>query len=168
MSDQAQLPAELLYDYTVKLTETVEYGVSMEALLSGQTPPPAEGARFDVYFEGPVTGSKFSGSVKGVDYLHVRADGRLQLNIHAEITTQDGKKIALAADGVALGEPPVLQLRENVTLTTSHPEYSWVNTLQIWALGTVDLTKGEVRLKGYNALERQPSARWQQPPLPAR
>ena len=91
------------------------------------------------------------GSVKGVDYLHLRADGRFQLHIHAEITTEDGKKIALSADGVALGGPPVLQLRENATLTTSYPEYSWVNTIQVWASGTVDLAKGEIRVKGYAA-----------------
>jgi hypothetical protein len=66
-----------------------------------------------------------SGSVKGVDYLKLRADGRFELDIYAEITTEDGKKIALAADGVALGEAPVLQLRENVKLTTSHPEHAW-------------------------------------------
>jgi uncharacterized protein DUF3237 len=152
MSDQTQIPlGELLYEYTPVITQVVEYGESMEALTSRQAPPPAEGARFDVYFEGPVTGRKLSGSVKGVDYLHFRADGRFQLNIHAEITTDDGKKIALAADGVALGEAPMLQLRENVTLTTSHPEHAWVNTLQIWAPGTVDLATGEIRVKGYAA-----------------
>ncbi len=152
MSDQAGMPGELLYEYTVQFTQVVEYGVSAEALFSGQTPPPAEGARIDVYFEGPVTGAKLNGTVKGVDYLHIRADGRAQLNIHAEITTEDGKKIALAADGVAIPEEgsPVFQLRENVTLTTSHPEYAWVNPLQIWAPGTVDVAKGEVRLKGYS------------------
>ena len=101
----------------------------MEALLSGQAPPPGEGVRLDVYFEGPISGEKINGSVKGVDYLHVRADGRMQLDIHGEITTADGKKIALYADGVASGQPPVLQLRENATLTTSHPEYAWVNPL---------------------------------------
>lgn len=85
------------------ITQLVEYGASFETLASRQTPPPAEGARFDVYFEGPVTGAKLSGSVKGVDYLYFRADGRFQLDIHAEITTEDGKKIALAADGAALG-----------------------------------------------------------------
>jgi hypothetical protein len=86
-----------------------------------------------------------------VDYLHVRADGRCQLHIHAEITTADGKKIALAADGVAIPESgsPVFELQENVTLTTSHPEYSWVNTIQVWAPGTVDVSKGEIRIKGY-------------------
>lgn len=150
MADQ-QLPGELLYEYTPKITQVVEYGVSMDALFSGQAPPPPEGASFDVYFEGPVTGAKLSGSVKGVDYLHIRADGRSQLHIHAEITTEDGKKIALAADGVALGSPPVLELRENVTLTTSHPEHSWVNAIQIWAPGTVDLAAGQIRVKGYAA-----------------
>jgi hypothetical protein len=86
-----------------------------------------------------------------VGYFYSRANGRFELNIHIEITTDDGKKIALAANGVALGEAPVLQLRENVTLTTSHPEYSWVNAIQVWARGTVDLAKGEIRVTGYLA-----------------
>jgi hypothetical protein len=62
-------------------------------------------------------------------------------------------KIALAADGVGMldGQSPVGQLRENVTLTTSSADYSWVNAIQVWALGTVDLAKGEVRLTGYAA-----------------
>lgn len=147
----AEARGELLYEYTAQMTQVGEYGVSMEALLSGQAGPPPEGARFDVSFEGPVTGAKLNGSVKGVDYIHVRADGRFQLHIHAEITTDDGKKIALAADGVGLGAPPVLQLRENATLTTSAPEYSWVNPMQVWGTGTVDVTKGEVRIAGYAA-----------------
>jgi Protein of unknown function (DUF3237) len=151
MSDQAQLPGELLYEYAPDFTQVVEYGTSAEAVFSGQTPPPAEGARIDVYFEGPITGSKMKGTVKGVDYLHIRADGRIQLNIHAEITTEDGKKIAVAADGVGIPQEgsPVFLLRENVTLTSNHPEYAWVNPLQIWAPGTVDVVKGEIRIKGY-------------------
>jgi hypothetical protein len=42
-------------------------------------------------------------------------------NIHAEITTGDGKKIALYAGGVArfTEGPPVGDLRENVTMTTA-------------------------------------------------
>lgn len=145
------LKSELLYEYTATITQLVEYGASFESLASRQAPPPAEGARFDVYFEGPVTGAKLGGSVKGVDYLYFRADGRFQLDIYAEITTEDGKNIAFAADGVALGQAPVLELRENVTLTTSHPEHAWVNTIQIWASGSVDLAKGEIHLKGYAA-----------------
>ena len=142
---------ELLYEYTPTVTQVVEYGASLEAIASRQVPPPAEGARVDVYFEGPITGAKLSGSVKGVDYLNLRADGRFELNIYAEIATDDGKKIALAANGVALGKAPVLRLRQNVKLTSSHPEHAWVNQIQIWASGTVDLAKGEIRVKGYAA-----------------
>jgi hypothetical protein len=50
-----------------------------------------------------------------------------------------------------MGAPPVLELRENVTLTTSYPEYSWVNAIQIWGTATADLAKGELRLKAYVA-----------------
>jgi hypothetical protein len=53
--------------------------------------------------------------------------------------------------GVGIPQPgsPVVQLRENATLTTNPPEYAWVNTIQVWAPGTVDVAKGEIRIKGY-------------------
>ena len=63
----------------------------------------------------------------------------------------EGGHSGTGIDGVALGETPAFRLRENATLTTSHPEYSWVNALQIWTLGTVDLQKGEIRVRGYAA-----------------
>jgi len=40
-----------------------------------------------------------------VDYFYVRADGRIQLHFHAELTTEDDKKIAVSADGVVVPEP---------------------------------------------------------------
>jgi hypothetical protein len=43
----------------------------------------------------------------------------------------------------------VIQLRENVTLLTNHPELSWLNALQLWATGTVDVANGQVRVKAY-------------------
>ena len=78
----------------------------------------------------------------------------MELHIHGEITTNDNQKIALFADGVAIPQEgsPVLQLRENVTLTTSSPAYAWVNPLQIWGIGTVDTAQGRVNIKGYIAL----------------
>jgi hypothetical protein len=144
---------ELLYDYTVKLTGVTEYGVSFAALSAGTAGPPPEGARFDIAFEGTSTGPKLKGTAKGIDYLRVRADGRFELHIHAEITTHDGQKISLHADGVALPQQgsPVFNLRENVTLFTSSKDYAWVNALQIWGVGTVDLGEQVVRIKGYSA-----------------
>ncbi len=144
---------ELLYEYTVKLTGMTEYGVSFEALMGGTVAPPPEGARFDVPFEGASVGPKLKGKVTGVDYLRIRADGRFDLHIHAEITTEDGHKISLHADGVALPQPgsPIAGLRENVTLFTSSKAYSWVNGIQVWGTGTVDLAEQVVHIKGYSA-----------------
>ena len=144
---------ELLYEYTVKLTGMTEYGVSLESLMAGEVAPPPEGARFDVAFEGASNGPKLKGKVTGVDYLWIRADGRFQLHIHAEITADDGQKIALHADGVALPRKgsSIADLRENVTLATSSKDYTWVNALQVWGIGTVDLAEQVVQVKGYSA-----------------
>jgi hypothetical protein len=73
---QVHAPGELVYEYTPLVTRVVEYGASANALLSGQASPPPEGARIDIYLEGPVIGPKLTGTVKGVDYLYFRADGR--------------------------------------------------------------------------------------------
>ncbi len=143
---------EPVYEYTLKITGIVEYGVSLEELGAQKIPVPPEGARFDVIFAGEAKGSKLSGKVSGVDYLHVRADGRFQLDVHAEITTEDGQKISLKADGVAISREgsSISDLRENVTLFSSSKDYTWVNTIQVWAIGTVDLATQEIYIAGYS------------------
>lgn len=145
-----QMPGELIYEYTLRITQVVEYGASADAVFSGRTPPP-EGARFDLYLEGAVAGPKLQGTVRGIDYLEFRADGRAELHIHAEIATEDGKRIALFADGIAIPQhgSPVFQLRENVKLTSNHQELLWVNAIQIWASGMVDVSTGQVRVTAY-------------------
>ena len=144
---------ELLYEYTLNVTGMTEYGVSFGELMSGKVAPPPEGARFDVAFAGDVKGSKLKGRAKGVDYLWMRADGRIELDIHAEITTDDGQKINLKADGVGLPrkDSSIADLRENVTLFTSAKDYKWINALQVWAAGTVDFARQIIQVKGYSA-----------------
>jgi hypothetical protein len=80
----------------------MEYGVGLESLMAGETAPPPEGAGLDVAFEGASTGPRREGNVTEVDYSRVRADGRFQVHIQAEITTDDEEKVALFTDGVAL------------------------------------------------------------------
>jgi hypothetical protein len=147
------MTGELIYEYTLQVTRVVEYGLSADHLFSGQSWPTPEGARIDFHLEGSVTGPKLKGTVVGIDYLYFRADGRAQLHIHAEITTEDGKKISLAAEGIAIPKAgsSVVQLRENVTLLTNHPELLWVNAIQVWASGTVDLSSGRVHIKAHAA-----------------
>jgi Protein of unknown function (DUF3237) len=147
---EAHMPGALIYEYRPQITHVVEYGASADAVLSGQTPP-AEGARFDFYLEGPVGGPKLRGTFRGVDYIYFRADGRAELHIHGEITTEDGKKVALEAGGVAIREEgsPVFQLREHVSLMTNHPQLFWVNPIEVWARGVVDVSTGRVHVRAY-------------------
>ena len=141
-----------LYEYTLKITGMLEYGISFQDLMSGKTQLPPEGARFDVAFAGEVSGSKLNGKVSGIDYLHIRADGRFQLDVHAEIATQDGQKISLKADGAAIPrkDSSISDLRENVTLFSSSKDYTWVNTIQVWGVGTVDLATQMIYIAGYS------------------
>lgn len=143
---------EPLYEYTLKITGMVEYGVNFGELVAQKIPIPPEGARFDIAFAGEATGSKLSGKVSGIDYTHMRADGRFQLDVHAEITTEDGQKISLKADGVAMQREgsSISDLRENVTLFSSSKDYAWVNTLQVWGVGTVDLATQDIYIAGYS------------------
>jgi hypothetical protein len=149
--EERPMPGELIYEYTPQVTRIVEYGASAEAVLMRTSPPPQEGARLDLYLEGPVIAGRLQGTVTGVDYLNVRADGRFELHIHGEITLEDEKKIALEAGGVAIpkGDSSILQLREHVHLTSNHLELAWVNTAEVWARGTVDVSTGQVHLRAY-------------------
>jgi hypothetical protein len=145
------VPGELIYEYTPQVIRTVEYGASAEDVLMRTSPPPKEGARLDLYLEGPVIAGRLQGTVTGVDYLNMRADGRAELHIHGHITLEDGKKVALEAGGVAIpeGDSSVFQLREHVKLTSNHPALAWVNTTEVWARGTVDVSTGQVHLRAY-------------------
>ncbi len=141
---------EELYEVDLQVTGMVEYGASLQPILTGEHPPPPSGLRIDVAFEGPVTGH-LNGSVVGVDYLNVRGDGRIDLDIKGEITTGDGEKIALAASGVAIrrDDSMVFSLHENVQLTTASETYAWVNPLQVWGVGSIDLSTGRISIKAF-------------------
>jgi hypothetical protein len=141
---------EKIYEYDLDVTGMTDYGVSLEAILSGKEKIPPQGVRIDVAFEGRATG-RLAGRVRGVDYALVRADGRFDLDIRATIETDDGCRVALSADGVAVprAAEPIADLFENVSLATAAEAYAWVNTRQIWAPGTVNLATGKIHIDAY-------------------
>ena len=144
------MTGEKIYEYDLNITGVTDYGITLDTILSGKEQVPPQGARIDVAFEGRASG-RVSGQVRGVDYLRIRADGRIDLHILATIETEDGCRIALFADGAAVprqGEP-IADLCENVSLTTAAANYAWVNTRQIWAPGTVNLAAGKVHIDAY-------------------
>ena len=142
---------ELIYEAEIHFTGTVDYGVSMEDLSSREVAIPLAGARFDQTFEGTLHGPKLRGKISGTDYLYVRADGLFQLHLHARVTTDDGIEISMSSEGVSMqieGEK-VTQLRSAVSLFTLSEPYSWLNQLRLWAVGTLDPTKGEALIRAY-------------------
>ena len=144
------MEGEKIYEYDLDITEVTDYGVTLDDALSGETRIPMQGARIDVAFEGRATG-RLAGRLYGIDYLRIRADGRVDLNIHAVVETEDGHRIALAADGVVLPRPaePIANLRENVELLTASEDYAWVNTRQVWGVGTVNFASGKIHVEAY-------------------
>lgn len=135
----------LLFEEDVRLTEVKEYGFSWQEFAQGTTPIPAEGLKFDIHFEGNVSGESVNGTITGVDYLTVRADGRLFLNLHASITTSDGALISVTESGINDNG----DLRLNMDFHTNHSSYTWLNHKHVWGVGTVNFATGEVKIKGY-------------------
>jgi hypothetical protein len=150
MTQNAAMRGEKIYDMELNITGVTDYGVSMDAILAGQEAIPLHGARFDLAVAGRYEG-RLAGRAHGVDYLRVRADGRIELDLHVIIETEDGHRIALSGDGQAApraGEP-VLDIFANVRLSTASKNYAWVNERQIWGVGTASLATGNVRVEGF-------------------
>ena len=104
---------EKVYECDFDVTGVTDFGITLDAILSGKEKIPPQGARIDVAYAGTIKG-RVSGSIRGVDYQVIRADGRLDLDTRATVETTDGRRIALSASGVGTprtGEPMAEYLR---------------------------------------------------------
>jgi len=150
MTEDAAMRGEKIYECDLALTGVTDYGVSLDDILAGRKAVPPQGARFDLHVDGPCKG-RLSGRQHGVDYVRMRADGRIDLDLHVIIETDDGQRIALSGDGQAAARngEPVIDIFANIRLTTASTEYAWVNERQIWSVGTGDLATGRIRVTAY-------------------
>jgi hypothetical protein len=150
ITSELQQEFELLFEEEVNLTGISEYGVSWEDILSGKVKIPPQGVRFDIAFEGKISGEKLNGFIKGVDYLEVRADGNFILNIYASIITDDAEMISLKEDGIlSPGDNGSAKLNLNMKFSSAFPQYSWLNKKQVWGVGEVNMIEGKVTVKGF-------------------
>lgn len=150
MTQNPTMRGEKIYEFEFDLTGIADYGLTMDAILAGKEPVPLQGARFDLMIEGRGKG-RLSGRARGVDYLRMRADGRIDLDLHVTIETDDGHRIALSGDGQAAprnGEP-ILDIFANIRLSTASKEYAWVNARQIWSVGTASMTTRKIYVEAY-------------------
>jgi hypothetical protein len=144
------MKGEKIYEYDLDVAVVNDTGVPLPSILSGQAKVPPQGVRFDIAIDGRAKG-RLAGRVRGFDYVRMRADGRIDLDIRAMIETEDGSRIALAADGVGLprAAEPIADLSENVSLNTASAAYAWVNNRQVWGVGTVNFAEGKVHIDGF-------------------
>jgi hypothetical protein len=126
--------------------------------------PVPGGVRVNFYVTGgEVEGPRLRGKLRAVggDWMTVREDGVGILDVRATIETHDGALIEIAYQGVGdLGEdgharflagelPPKLSLRTAPRMRTAHPDYQWLNRLQLLNVGEADLQTFEVRYDVY-------------------
>lgn len=99
----------------------------MTPRMIGRTPA---GTRIDFPFEGTATGPHWEGErpVTGVDYVTVRADGNMDLDIHATIG-EKRETISYRATGVSIAhEDRTASPQELIVFQTGDDDLSWLNT----------------------------------------
>ena len=141
---------EKIFEYDLTITGVTDYGADMQSLFTGRDTVPPQGAQFDFTLEGPVKG-RLNGSLRGIDYLCVRPDGRRSLELRGTIETDDGSRIALCAEGV--GSPrsgaPLVDLAVKIDLLTAAPAYASVNAKPAWGTGYADLVANKIHVEVY-------------------
>ncbi|MFP3883528.1 MAG: DUF3237 family protein [Actinomycetota bacterium] len=111
---------------------TVEGDLGMNVI--GKTPA---GVRIDFPFEGTATSEHWDGErpVKGVDYVTVRADGNMDLDIHATIGEKK-EAVSYKAIGVSIAnEDQSADPKELIVFQTGNEELAWLNSEVAVAFG---------------------------------
>ncbi len=111
---------------------TVEGDLGMNVI--GKTPA---GVRIDFHFEGTATSEHWEGErpVKGVDYVTVRADGNMELDIHG-IIGEKKEAVSYKAIGVSIAnEDQSADPKELIVFQTGNEELAWLNNEVAVAFG---------------------------------
>jgi hypothetical protein len=105
-----------------------EITASMTRRILGNMPL---GTRIDFPFEGVATSQHWDGEreVRGVDYVTLRPDGNMDLQIRGTIVSKRDT-VAYQATGVSLGiSKTEARPQELITFQTGNEELSWLNNV---------------------------------------
>ena len=143
---------KLAYRFEATLTEVVPIGLV------------PEGIRLDVFFKGSITDGPLGGAtLRGIDYLLLRADGVGTIDAYEVVSTSDGQHLSLHAQGyivppagMQLPAPPVLlspdfqwpdvplPLHGFVLARTGAREFEWLNRTALAFEGSVNVGTGQL------------------------
>ena len=147
---------EPLYAAKFTVSKVTDFGVSLNMLREDSLEIPDGGLYFDMAFDGHIQGKRLSGSVQGVDHVHVQSDGSITLHIHGVILTPEGARIALSAKGSSVmnNKTGRLEVDQEVSLYSSFSDYQWINGLPICCVGHVLPGEDVVRLSAFTRTQR--------------
>ena len=129
--------------------------------------PVAEGIRANFYIAGGViSGPRCQGKVLpvGADWIVIRKDGVANVDVRATLEMKDGALVYTVYNGVADPGPdsyeqflagtltPQFPIRIAPRFYTAHPAYQWMNRIQAYGVGVVDMAKAEVTYDIYAVL----------------
>ena len=109
---------------SLELFCTIEAELGMNVI--GQAPA---GMRIDFPFKGTATGPHWEGErpVRGVDYVTVRGDGNMDLDIHGVIG-EKREAVAYRANGLSISNPDKsADPKELITFQTGNEDLAWLN-----------------------------------------
>jgi hypothetical protein len=147
---------EHLFSYTVSL--------HMPPEVIGPVP---EGIRVTFYLSGGVvTGPRCSGKVLpvGADWLLIRKDGIGVVDVRSTLQTDDGALIYVTYNGVLDPGtdgyeaflngtlPAKFPIRTAPRFQTANPVYAWMNRVQAYGVGEVDMVNASVTYHVYAVL----------------
>lgn len=107
----------------------------LDVKVVGQTPA---GMRIDFPFHGTATSEHWEGErpVSGVDYVTVRSDGNMDLNIRGVIG-EKRESVGYRATGVSIANPDkTASPRELIVFETGNEDMAWLNNEIGIGLGT--------------------------------
>ena len=111
---------------------TIEAELAMNVI--GKAPG---GMRIDFPFRGTATSDHWDGErpVKGVDYVTVREDGNMELDIHA-IIGEKRETVSYRGGGVSIANPDQsADPKELLTFQTGNEDLAWLNNEVGFATG---------------------------------
>lgn len=128
------------------LEELCTIRATMTARMLGNAPG---GTRIDFPFEGSATGPHWEGErpVRGVDYVTIRSDGHMDLEIRG--TIGEGREtVAYRATGVSVVRSKTeAGPQELITFQTGNEDLAWLNTAV--AVGMGEGIEGNLTLTVY-------------------
>lgn len=156
---------------TVRGAPPPDFAFRMEATFTdvamiGMLP---EGLRIDAHCSGSMIAGPLAGAiVRGVDYLLIRSDGVIVLDVRESITTAAGRCIAVRAQGYgSVGSEPRAgadavpppgakmawpdassPLLGVAICQTTDPEFLWMNETMLVFTGTANLGTGKLQAAG--------------------